>query len=261
MPTTRQQSVAAAAAANEATADDLDTASTSGNNMEAPTTGPEPSEASLPTIERFQPQAIQLIQPIKAPILRSTSRLELTKFNLAYDQYVLSSNAHNVAPRTKVECIDPMLLEVLAIQYVSKPKQEITEADVDQFIRGRLSKGTHFTEESITKLFADIKMNLHEADPVQRVVEYNIRYMEMMEQSGLRNMLHSVPFRKQVVALLLSGVRPSSLRRLMNQKTKVAEAEVTQRCFSNCLKSGHHCKKLFMGKLSELESTMMRSEN
>lgn len=178
---------------------------------------------------------IQVIQPIKAPALKSFSRLALVEFRMAHDRYIISAKANGVKGRTPLECLDPNLLVVLSKQYLQKETPEITDVDLEQFIEQRLAMDVHFTEERMKKIFATVKMDLGEPDAIQRVTLYNMKYLKTMAENGLDQLEHQNGFRKQVVALLLEGVRPSSLRQLMRQKTKTSDARNDPRGFFDLL--------------------------
>ena len=128
MPTLRSKAAADPIAADSndqqtlpPTSDIQASANTDSSNPEA-TIHSDVSASDLPVIEKFQSQSIQLVQPIECPTLKSFSRLSLTKFQLDYDQYLLSTKSHGVTPRSKIECVDSSLLVVLAVQYIGKPK-------------------------------------------------------------------------------------------------------------------------------------------
>ena len=179
---------------------------------------------------------VQFVQPIKAPILKSFSRLALCEFNVAYAKYAQSVKSHGIKGQSKLECMDPTLMSVLENQYLRKDASLITTEELEEFIKRRLEKEVHFTEEGIVKLFADMKMDLREMDPVQRVTDYNIAYLKKIAENGLKHQIETSPsFRKQVVELLLSGIRPAALRQLMRQKTKTSDARTDPTDFFDIL--------------------------
>lgn len=180
-------------------------------------------------------QVVQVVQPIKAPILASFSRLAIAEFQMAYDRYVISSRANGINARTELECLDPKLLVVLAKQYLQQEPSEIVNDDLTNFLTSRLRADTHYTEEKIKKLLAGVKMDLSEKDPIQRVTAYNMSYLTTMTAHGLDRLMDHEGFRKQMVSLLLDGVRPTSLRQLMRQKTKTSEARSDPRTFFELL--------------------------
>ncbi len=63
----------------------------------------------------------------------------------------------------------------------------ITTEELEEFIKRHLEKEVHFTEEGIVRLFADMKMDLREMDPVQRVTNYNIGYLKKIAENGLKH--------------------------------------------------------------------------
>ena len=71
-------------------------------------------------------QVIQMVQPVKAPVLKNLSRLGISEFKVAYDRYLQSTQAHGIVGRTKIECIDTKLMRVLSAQYISKEIADIT---------------------------------------------------------------------------------------------------------------------------------------
>lgn len=170
------------------------------------------------------PQVVQLVQPIKAPFLDSLSKLKIAKFKMAYDRYVISTTSHGVERQSQLECLDPKLLVVLSKQYLRKDATAITNEDLTEFLEGRMQTETHYTEDAIKDLFKDCKMDLAERDAIQRVTAYNMKFWDTAQAHGLDNMMVHVGFRKQMVGILLDGVRPTTLRQLMRQKTKSSDA-------------------------------------
>lgn len=203
-----------------------------------------------------QPQVskVQFVQPIGAPALKSFSRLALTQFNVAYTKYLQSVRAHGIDGQSKLECTDPSLMAVLEHQYLKKPKEDITTEDLEAFIEKRLGTEVHYTEEGIVKLFNDLKMDLTEPDPVQRVTAYNVDFLKKKDEHGLSKLMNSVPFRKQIVELLLNGIRPSALRQLMRQKTKTSDARSDPTTFFDLLEEWAPLQEAFHFEVKKTEN-------
>lgn len=193
------------------------------------------AQEAVAPVSRPPTQVVQVVQPIKAPVLSSFSRLAIAEFRMAYDRYVISTKAHGIAGNSELECLDPKLLIVLAKQYLQMEPSTITNENLKAFLKTRLNADTHHTEEGIKKIFSEVKMNLSEKDPIQRVTSYNMSYLTTLSAHGLEQLTGNVGFRKQVVSLLLDGVRPTSLRQLMRQKTKTSEARSDPRAFFELL--------------------------
>ena len=180
-------------------------------------------------------QVVRMVHPINSPELKKFSRLAIAEFKVEYEYYSKSADSHGVTKRMEMECVDPNLLGVLAIQYLRKEIGDLTNEDVKVFLEKRLAIDTHFTEASIEKIFKDLKMDLTESDPTQRVIDYNVSYLKRVSAHGMQKLLEHIGFRKQVVGILLNGVKPESLRKLMRQKTKTTDARDDPREFFSLL--------------------------
>ena len=208
-----------------------------------------------------QVSKVQFVQPIDAPILKSFSRLALTQFNVAYSKYLQSVKAHGIEGQSKLECTDPSLMAVLEHQYLRKPKEDITAEDLEIFIEKRLDTEVHYTEEGIVKLFSDLKMDLSEPDPVQRVTAYNVDFLKKKDEHGLAQLMDSVHFRKQLVELLLNGIRPSALRQLMRQKTKTSNARSDPTTFFDLLEQWAPLQDAFHSEVKKTENYLKARES
>ena len=205
----------------------------------------EESESVLSNDQAIQPGLIQMVQPIKAPTLSSFSRLALVNFRMAHDRYMISTKANGIHGRTQLECMDPKLLVVLSKQYLQKDASDITNVDLETFIGERLSKAIHCTEEGMRRIFANIKMDLNTPDPIQRVTEYNIKYLSTEAEHGWYQLSHQAGFRKQVVGLLLDGVRPKTLQLVMRQKTRESDARSDPKAFFDLLEYWAPMQEIF----------------
>ena len=217
-------------------------------DMESSNQGSDPNndmESSNQGTNNNNISVIQMVQPIKAPTLASLSRLALTEFQMTYERYVMSTKANGVKGRTKLECVEPRLLNVISKQYLDKNIKDVTNDELEGFIRDRLTKDIHLTEEGMRRIFANVKMDLREPDPVQRVTSYNIKHLTIMMENGLEQFEKQSGFRKQLVGLLLEGVRPASLRQLMRQKTKTSEARDDPKAFFDLLETWAPMQELF----------------
>ena len=190
---------------------------------------------------------IQVVQPIKSPTLKSFGRLDITEFRIAFARYKISTRSHGIQARTELECLDPKLLVVLSAQYLDKPEDQITDADLKNFLDGRLSSDVHHTEQGMEDIFRNLKMDLKEKDPIQRVTKYNVEYLTLKNAHGLSQLEDQVGFRKQLVNLLLKGVRPSSLRDIMCQKTKTTGARSSPKMFFEILEEWAPLQDVFHG--------------
>ena len=89
----------------------------------------KPEKRSESQMETGQTARVQMIQPIKAPTLKSFSRLDLAEFQMAHSRYLISCRNHGVEGRSVLECLDPKLLVVLSVQYLQKPAKDVTDED------------------------------------------------------------------------------------------------------------------------------------
>ena len=160
-------------------------------------------------------------QPISSPILKDLSRGAVRKFKedwLAYLSLVKqrADLGYKVQPVTLTSCVEPALLQRIAILELEKPDLKFSDDDLSKYLFDAVLKPAELSFLRIDGAFSKLRCDTSVVDVRERIGRLFGDALETRRREGWETLVSD----KHLSKFIIQALRPASLRSIIEAEVK-----------------------------------------
>ena len=162
-----------------------------------------------------------VFQPISSPILKDLSRGAVRKFKedwLAYLSLVKqrADLGYKVQPVTLTSCVEPALLQRIAILELEKPDLKFSDDDISKYLFDAVLKPAELSFLRIDGAFSKLRCDTSVVDVRERIGRLFGDALETRRREGWETLVSD----KHLSKFIIQALRPASLRSIIEAEVK-----------------------------------------